>query len=84
MSTGWASRSTGSTVSGRIPALHAVSRGGLSLHLSEHHGDATPGSAVFVETDGVEALHREIAAKPYRYLKPGLEDASWGAHADLA
>ena len=62
-----------------FPLYMQVSRGGLSLHLSEHHGDATPGSAVLVEMDGVDALHREITARPYRYLKPGLEDAPWGA-----
>jgi catechol 2,3-dioxygenase-like lactoylglutathione lyase family enzyme len=62
-----------------LPLYMQVSRGGLSLHLSEHHGDATPGSAVFIEMVGVETLHREITAKPYRYLKPGIEDAPWGA-----
>lgn len=62
-----------------FPLYMQVSRGDLRLHLSEHHGDATPGSAVFVEMAGVEDLHREITARPYRYLKPGLEDAPWGA-----
>jgi hypothetical protein len=30
------------------PAYLQVSRAGLVLHLSEHHGDACPGSTVFV------------------------------------
>ena len=29
------------------PAYIQVSRAGLTLHLSEHHGDACPGSTVF-------------------------------------
>ena len=27
---------------------------------------------------GVEALHREISAKGYRYMRPGLETTPWG------
>lgn len=61
-----------------FPLYMAVSRAGLTLHLSEHHGDATPGSAVFVTMGGVDAFHRELAAKQYRYNKPGIEDQPWG------
>jgi hypothetical protein len=56
-----------------------ISRGRLRLHLSEHHRDASPGSTVFVRMRGIEALHRELAAKDYRYLKPGIEQAPWRA-----
>lgn len=42
------------------------------LHLSERHGDGTPGTAVYVETEGVRALHAELQAKPYPYLNPGV------------
>jgi hypothetical protein len=27
---------------------------------------------------GVEAFHREISSKGYRYLRPGLEKMPWG------
>src|SRR5689334_15235318 len=54
------------------PLYMQVSRAGLVLHLSEHYGDGTPGSAVYVEMQGVEELHRELAAKNYGYLRPGL------------
>jgi catechol 2,3-dioxygenase-like lactoylglutathione lyase family enzyme len=62
-----------------LPLYMQVSRGALRLHLTEHYGDACPGSAVFVRMRGVEALHRELAAKSYRYLRPGVEQAPWGA-----
>ena len=62
-----------------LPLYMQVSRGALCLHLSEHHGDASPGSTVFVRMRGVEALHRELTAKNYRYLRPGVERAPWGA-----
>lgn len=54
------------------PLYMQVSRGGLVLHLSEHSGDGTPGSVVYVRAKGVAELHQELQAKPYRYLRPGL------------
>ena len=54
------------------PLYIQVSRGALVLHLSEHHGDGTPGSAVYVETHGVRAYHAELRAKKYPYLNPGV------------
>ncbi len=54
------------------PLYMQVSRGDLVLHLSEHHGDGTPGSAVYVETSNVRSYHAELAAKDYRYLRPGV------------
>jgi hypothetical protein len=54
------------------PLYMQVSRGALVLHLSEHHGDGTPGSAVYVETSSVRAYQAELQAKDYRYLRPGV------------
>ena len=48
------------------------SRNGLVLRLSEHHGDAYPGSTVLVQTTGLEGYHREITAKGYRFMRPGI------------
>ena len=61
------------------PLYLQVSRDGLVLHLSEHHGDACPGSTVLVQTTGLEAYHREITAKGYRFMRPGIEVAPWNA-----
>jgi len=60
------------------PLYMRVSRAGLVLHLSEHYGDAIPGASVYVLAKGVEAFHREITAKRYRYLRPGLGEMDWG------
>ena len=59
------------------PVYMQVSRAGLVLHLSEHYGDGTPGSAIYVEMQGVEELHRELVAKNYGYLRPGLNRTEW-------
>ena len=63
------------------PVYMQISRGDLRLHLSEHHGDGSPGVHVHVEMKGVEEFHREVNAKGYRYMHPGLEDTFYGARA---
>jgi len=60
------------------PLYMGISRGDCKLHLSEHHGDSTPGSAVRVQVDELEAYHQELTAKQYKYYRPGLQDQEWG------
>jgi hypothetical protein len=60
------------------PLYAQVSRAGLTLHLSEHHGDATPGSTVFVSTEDIQAYHAELVAKTYRHYNPSVERMPWG------
>lgn len=55
------------------PVYMQVARGDLVLHLSEHHGDCCPGATVYVRTMHLEAFHREITAKGYRFMRPGIE-----------
>lgn len=62
-----------------MPLYLQVSRGGCVLHLSEHHGDCSPGAALRIDVDDVEALHAELASKRYAYARPGIEDTPWGA-----
>jgi uncharacterized glyoxalase superfamily protein PhnB len=61
-----------------LPLYRQVSRGSLLLHLSEHHGDGSPGVQIRVMMQGVEAFHREISAKGDGYMRPGLEKMPWG------
>lgn len=60
------------------PAYMQVSRANMVLHLSEHHGDGTPGSLAYVYLTGVEDLHKELNAKNYRHNKPHLQQQDWG------
>lgn len=60
------------------PLYTSVSRAGQHLHLSEHHGDASPGTNAFIVMRGIAAFHRELIDKNYRYNKPGLEKVDWG------
>lgn len=60
-----------------------MSRAGAVLHLSEHHGDATPGSAVRIEVDDVIALQRELEASPAYPLRIGIDHQPWGDDLDV-
>ncbi|WP_199042953.1 glyoxalase superfamily protein [Glycomyces salinus] len=61
----------------QAPLYMQIERGGTVLHLSEHHGDGSPGAVVFVPMTGIDALHAELSAKDYPYLNPGIEDVPW-------
>jgi catechol 2,3-dioxygenase-like lactoylglutathione lyase family enzyme len=50
-----------------------VSRGDLTLRLSEHHGDCCPGSTVFVWMEGIDEFHRGITSKGDKFHRPVIE-----------
>jgi len=60
------------------PVYMQISRNGLVIHLSEHHGDGTPGSIAYVYTTGVRELQRELSDKSYRHMRPGIQEQEWG------
>jgi catechol 2,3-dioxygenase-like lactoylglutathione lyase family enzyme len=61
-----------------LPLYMQVSRDRCVLHLSAHHGDASPGAALRVRTDALDALHAALTAKQYRYARPGIVEQPWG------
>jgi catechol 2,3-dioxygenase-like lactoylglutathione lyase family enzyme len=62
-----------------LPLYMQVSRDGCVLHLSEHHGDCSPGAAMRIETTDLDGFHAELIAKRYGYARPGIEDMPWGS-----
>jgi uncharacterized glyoxalase superfamily protein PhnB len=60
------------------PLFMAIRRGNVTLFLSEHHGDGSPGSHICVEMSGVRELHAELKAKRYKYMNPGIVEQEWG------
>jgi catechol 2,3-dioxygenase-like lactoylglutathione lyase family enzyme len=62
-----------------LPLYIQVSRPGIVLHLSEHHGDGSPGIVVLVRMRGIEAFHREIGTRQAAgHNRPALENVDWG------
>ncbi len=61
-----------------FPIYLQISRDDVVIHLSEHHGDATPGSRIRILVSDLTDLHRDLTGKDYKYAKPGLKDTEFG------
>ncbi len=60
------------------PVYFQISLQGVIIHLSEHHGECSPGAKLYVvDFTGLKAFHEKIIAKEYKYNKPGLEISPW-------
>lgn len=67
-----------------MPLYLRVRRGQAVLDLSEHHGDGTPGTVVWVPVASADGLHAELARRPHARLRPGIDrDAPGGPTIDL-
>ncbi len=62
-----------------LPLYMQVSKDNCILHLSEHHGDCCPGSAMRIETKGIENYQKELIAKQYKNSRPGIQETPWGS-----
>jgi len=62
-----------------MPYYICVSKDDIQLHLSEHHGDATPGGKVFIVCNEIEKYYAALQSRPYKYYRPGLEKTFYGA-----
>lgn len=61
-----------------FPLYLIIKRGDLIIHLSEHHGDCSPGAKIYIENfTGLEEYHKKLTAMDYKYNKPGIGKASW-------
>ena len=67
-----------------LPVYAQVNRGAAVLHLSEHHGDATPGSGVMIVEPDLVRYHAALLAKRHRNARPGIEPNPWGDTMTIA
>ncbi|MDX1908687.1 MAG: glyoxalase superfamily protein [Bacteroidia bacterium] len=60
------------------PVYMQVSLRDVVLHLSEHHGDATPGAHVIIDDfAGLADYHHTLIEKKYKYNRPGIGPSYW-------
>lgn len=71
-------KSDGEHAGPQMPLYMGIKRDTIQIHLTEHHGDACPGSTVFVPMTNIAAFRAELQRKKYGYMRPGLEEAPWG------
>lgn len=67
-----------------LPLYMQISKDGSVIHLSEHHGDCSPGAQVRIETNELEGFHEQLLAKRYKYARPGIEEMPWGREMSIA
>lgn len=61
-----------------LPLYLAVKRGDCEIHLSEHHGDATPGGAMRIAVPDVRQYCKDLNAKRYQNARPGVQRQPFG------
>ena len=62
-----------------LPLYIQISKGDCVLHISEHHGDCSPGAALRIETDNIEKYHEHLISKQYKYARPDIQEMPWGS-----
>lgn len=60
-----------------MPLYCQVSLNDAILHLSEHHGDSSPGSAIRIKVKNLKDFHDSVSKKNYSYAKPDIENSPW-------
>lgn len=59
-----------------MPLYAQVTREGVTLHLTAHHGDTTPGTRLRIRCVDVDALVAGLA--PRSWARPAVEAQPWG------
>jgi catechol 2,3-dioxygenase-like lactoylglutathione lyase family enzyme len=56
------------------PVYLSVTKGDITLHLTEHHGDGCPGARLRIITTNIVEYQKQLTDKQYKYNKPGLKE----------
>ena len=67
-----------------LPLYMQISKGDCIIHVSEHHGDCSPGSALRIETDDLDGYQKRLVEKKYKNARPGINDMPWGRDMPIA
>ncbi|EOQ29135.1 glyoxalase superfamily protein [Bacillus cereus group sp. RP37] len=60
-----------------MPLYMQISLHDAVIHLSEHHGDASPGGAIRVKIEDLKSYYAILSSKDYAYSKPDIESTPW-------
>jgi catechol 2,3-dioxygenase-like lactoylglutathione lyase family enzyme len=67
-----------------FPIYMGVSKDACVLHLTGHHGDACPGTALRITVTGLDQYQAELMNKHYKHARPGIEVKPWGRDMTIA
>lgn len=62
-----------------LPLYMQISKGSCVLHISEHHGDSSPGTALRIQVSNLEAYRELLLGKGYKYSRPVIQEMPWGS-----
>jgi len=65
------------------PLYMQLSKDGCIIHLSEHHGDSSPGASLRITTKNLENYQKELKDKQYKNARPVIQEMPWGTR-DMA
>lgn len=60
------------------PLYMQISKGDCVIHVSEHHGDCSPGAALRIQIDELDNYHKHLNEKKYKNARPGITEQPWG------
>lgn len=60
-----------------FPLYMQVSRDRCIVHLSGHHGDCCPGSALRIDMDNVREFCQLLTEKNYKFARPACAATEW-------
>ncbi|WP_191565538.1 glyoxalase superfamily protein [Metabacillus idriensis] len=60
-----------------FPLYLQLSIESVQIHLSEHHGDCSPGAAIRLECTDLQNYHSILNSKVYSFANPGIEKMPW-------
>lgn len=65
------------------PLYMQLSKDDCIIHLSEHHGDSSPGASLRIKTKKLDKYNKELLERKYRNARPGIQNMPWGTR-DMA
>jgi len=65
------------------PLYMQLSKDSCIIHLSEHHGDSSPGASLRILTPDLNGYQQLLLEKQYKNARPGIQDMPWGTR-DMA
>ena len=62
-----------------FPVYMEVSKDNIKIHLTEHHGDCTPGAKIFITCNNIHEYCEKLKAKNYKFYKPAVQKTFYDA-----
>ncbi|MBE0388935.1 hypothetical protein PLUTE_a3694 [Pseudoalteromonas luteoviolacea DSM 6061] len=66
------------------PLYAQISKGNCIIHLSEHYGDASPGTTLRVEIENLTQYQNLLSAKQFKHARPGINEMPWGLEMPIS